>query len=739
VTVVATSTLRQRAVRGAAWTLPTSIGSRAVGLFGTLLLARYLAPNEYGAVMAASIAATTASSVTTFGVGIYLVANADVSRAEAFHASCWFLVTGVAALTATMMIGGPLGRWSGAPGLAAFLPLLILSTLFERVVYVPEKILVRNLRFGWLSLARALGELTFTGVSVALAAQGAGAMAIAWGSLARSVFRFAAIVPVVDIREWLEPHRLRPATLRKIVGYGMNVTVASIATFGMRRWDNLLVSRYFGMAAMGAYNYAYNLADTPANAIGDQMSDVVAASFPHVDQRRRAEALVEACAMVSMIMFPLSIGLAVVAPTVVDTFFDQKWSNVGTMLTLLSALSVARPIAGILSSYFYASRRPSVVLWLEWLSLAGVIATISSVGRVGVNWACASVGVVFVLRTLAGLWMVRRQDGVPLAEFLLPMARPLAACLAMAAGVSAARPAIAGFAAPLRLLIEIALGAAIYIGGALLVARSGCTDLRASAPRSRRRHDAGELDRERGQPEGAQLEHRIPESFGAAEGAVRPFAARGDCVASAAVRRRPDRLAGLRQPRARSTGGASHSAGAGRRRPARCAPSLALSALRRLGERPLPVRAPAAGAGQAPIAAPVRGHRCAFRSSRRYRRGSDRPGPRDSRPGDDSRRRAAISSSAGEAFLDVLGAPPRRSGHRRVRWPSRSGDRPGRRPAPREDRAERHQRRCLLSPRPPGEPLRTPPRSGRPRHSLRRRPCGTERASPGHCGAQAPE
>jgi PST family polysaccharide transporter len=472
-----TSTLRQRAVRGAAWTLPTSVGSRAVGLLGTLLLARYLAPTEYGVVMAASIAATTASSVTTFGVGIYLVSNAEISRADTFHASCWFLATGVAALAVTMMLSGPLGRWSDAPGLAEFLPVLIVSTLLERIVYVPERILVRHLRFGWLSLARALGELTYTGVSVTVAAHGGGAMAIAWGSLARSAFRLVAVVPAVDIREWLEPHRLRLATFLRIVGHGMNVSVASIATFGMRRWDNLLISRFFGAGVMGAYNYAYNLADTPASAVGDQMSDVIAASFPHVDQRRRAEALVRSCTMVSMIMFPLSIGLAAVAPTVVDTFFDTKWSNVAAMLMSLSALSVARPLGSILASYFYASRRPSVVLWLEWASLAGVVAVISTLGRVGINWACVCVGVVFVLRTLAGMWMVHRQDGVLMSEFLLPMTRPLAACLAMAAGVSAARLALVGLTPPNRLLVEIAVGATIYVGGALLVAPSSCDEL----------------------------------------------------------------------------------------------------------------------------------------------------------------------------------------------------------------------------------------------------------------------
>jgi len=474
---IARSTLRQRAVRGAAWTLPTSVASRAVGLLGTLLLARYLAPQEYGLVMAASIAATTASSVTTFGVGIYLVANAGISRAEAFHATCWFLATGVAALSVTMMLAGPLGRWSGAPGLAEFLPVLILASLLERIVYVPERILVRSLRFGWLSLARALGELTYTGVSVTIAAHGGGAMAIAWGSLARSALRFVAVVPAVDIREWFEPHRLRLATFLTIVGYGMNVTLAYIATFGMRRWDNLLISRYFGAGSMGAYNYAYNLADTPATAVGDQISDVIAASFPYVTQARRAEALVQSCTMVSMIMFPLSIGLAAVAPTVVEAFFDPKWSNVGGMLMSFSALSVARPLASILTAYFYASCRPRIVLWLEWASLAGIVAAISTLGQAGINWACAGVGLVFVMRTLAGMWMVRRQDGLLMSAFLLPMTRPLAASIAMAAGVIAARLALVGLTPPIRLLVEIACGATIYVAGALLVARPGCNEV----------------------------------------------------------------------------------------------------------------------------------------------------------------------------------------------------------------------------------------------------------------------
>lgn len=471
------TSLRQSAIRSAAWSLPANVISRAIGLCGTLLLARYLTPNEYGVGLAAAVAVATASTVTTFGVGMYLVADPGMSRAATFHASCWFLATGVAAVALTMALGDPLGEWSGAQGFAGLLPVLIAAALVERVVYLPERILARQLQFRWVSVARTAGELSYTIVTVAVAALGGGAIAIAWGSLARAVARFACIVPAVSLAEWLEPHRLRLAIFRRIVGYGLTFTITSIATFGLRRWDNLLISRYFGTGVMGAYNYAYNLADTPSTAVGDQICDILAASFPRLDRERRAKALVHACTMIAMIVFPLSIGLAVVAATVVETFFDPRWSHVGSMLICLAALSAARPLASIFGAYCFTSGRHRTVAWLEWASLFGVVGAISSIGTTDVNWTCAGISAVFVLRTLAIMWLVTRQDPIQMSEFLRPMSRALAASLVMAAGVSAARPMLEGWVPHIRLLVEVALGAAIYIGSAWVVARSSCREL----------------------------------------------------------------------------------------------------------------------------------------------------------------------------------------------------------------------------------------------------------------------
>lgn len=473
------TSLTARTIRGVAWTLSTSLGARVVGLVGTLLLARYLAPAEYGEVTAASIVTVTAFSVSSLGVGIYLLSKTDLTRAEAFHATCWFLATGVAALGTVWALSEPIGGWLDAPNLGRYMPLFVLSALLDRISFAPERIMTRKLRFRWLSLSRAASELTYTALSLTLAALGFGAMSIVWAYLARAVLRLAAVVPAVSWREWIEPHRLRADTLREIIRWGVGISLTQVASFLMRRWDNLLVSRYFGNATMGTYNYAYNLAETPAVAIGEQMSDAVGASFPHAQDAKRQAALVRACTMISLVMFPLAFGLGAVADTVEQAFFVEKWAGVGTMLAFLAILSAPRPMAQILQAYFFASQRRRVVAWIEWLSLGALMGAIATAGRftvLGVLGTCGAVGVVFTLRTLALVWAVKQLDGVPLGRFLVPLLRPLVACVVMVVAILGARPALDGLAPIVRLIVEVTLGAAVYLAGARLIFRAAATE-----------------------------------------------------------------------------------------------------------------------------------------------------------------------------------------------------------------------------------------------------------------------
>ncbi len=475
-------TLRRDTVRSALWTISSGVGSRGIGLIGTLVITRFVAPAEYGEVAVAAVLAMTANQLSTLGFGQYLVAVHDAGRSVAFHVTVMHVALGVLALLGLLELGPYLAGPLDAVGMTRFLPGFVLAAFFDRVAFVPERILARDMRFGFLGLSRTAGDLLFTGVSVWLAAVGWGAMAIVVGNVVRSFVRLVLAAAAVERRDWLDFQRLSVETTRPLFAFGLPISAASLCGFASRRWDNLLVSHFFGPGPTGMYNLAYNLADAPAIQVGEQIGDVLLPSFARIPVSDQPAALVRSMKLLALTVFPLAIGLAAVAPSLVDTLFDPRWRPLGPMLIALSALSVARPVGWIVASYLQARRLPRFLMWLELGKLGVLVVAIVTIGRYSPLMTCVAVGIAFGAHMVASLWVVRRIDGVPLRRSLGSLLPALAACVPMVGVVLAVRALSGslGIASPVvGLVFEAVAGAVVYVAAAFVVARDPARDFLA--------------------------------------------------------------------------------------------------------------------------------------------------------------------------------------------------------------------------------------------------------------------
>ncbi len=475
------SALARRATLGAVWTISTSVGARAVGLAGTLLLTKFIAPDVYGEVSLAAVIIQTAHAVSSCGLSQYLVSKPHEGRAAAFHATFYFMLLGVIALGVAVALRDPLGVLIGAPGMGRYLPGLALAGLLERVGTVQDRILVRDMRFREVGLLRSLGEVAYAVVTVALAWAGWGAAAVVWGSIVRSAVRLASLSLITPRREWLSPSRITLARTRELFAFGLPMSAAALAGFGSRRWDNLLFSSLFGEATAGLYNLAYNLADIPATQIGETIGDVLVPSFAQMDSdSRRQAALLRSMRLLILIVAPLALGLGVIAPTLTRALFDPRWAEVAPMLTLLSALSVVRPIGWIGASYLQVKNRPRTIMLLEITKTVGLLAAIALLGRLGPRWACAAVGIAFALGSFGYFWVIRRIDGLTLREQILPLLPPVLACAPMVLAVLAVRRglvALGGAPSGVGLGVELLVGALVFIPSAFALAPAASRDL----------------------------------------------------------------------------------------------------------------------------------------------------------------------------------------------------------------------------------------------------------------------
>jgi PST family polysaccharide transporter len=454
--------------------------ARLLGLVGTLIVTRFIGPDDYGEVTIAAVLVMTANQLSTVGLGQYLVSRPDAGRPAAFHVTTFHVILGAIALGILLLAGRRLGLALDVPHVGHFLPGLAMSALLDRVAFVPERVLVRDLRFGVVGAGRSAGELAYSAVCVGLAASGWGATAIVLGNVARSVVRAVIFIGAVDRRDWLEPCRLSLQKTRELLAFGLPIAFGALCSFASRRWDNLLVSRFFGPSPAGMYNLAYNLADVPAIHVGEQIGDVLLPSFARMEASRRPAALLRSVTLLALVVFPLAVGLGAVAPTVVAALFNARWRPIGPMLVMLSALSVTRPIGWTVASYLQARQMPRAILGLEVMKLAVLLAGICTLGTRSPLWACAAVGIAFAVHALASLWIVKRVDGVSLGPLLGGLGRVLLACLPMVAAVLTTRLVLGGVGTAhpaLALCLETLSGVVAYPPAALLIAPAGARDL----------------------------------------------------------------------------------------------------------------------------------------------------------------------------------------------------------------------------------------------------------------------
>jgi lipopolysaccharide exporter len=464
------------------WLTVASVGGRAIGLVGTLAITRLVSYERFGEVADAAILAMTASWLSSWGFGQYAIVKGrgEMLDEVTWHATVAYLGLGAIALGAVAMFGGELVGILRAPGAAAYVPYLALAYFIRRIGAMPERVLMRELRFGASAVSVFAGEVAYAVTAIGLACAGHGAWAIVYANLVQAIAISTILLGAAGITSWATPTRLRLARFVDMLHYGVPLGVVGFAHQGSRYWDNLAISHFFGAGAAGAYQLAYNLADIPATQIGEPIAGVLTPSLAELAPEQRMSALERSTALLSLIVFPLAIGLGVVADPLIGLVLPaNEWQLAAPFLAVLACVSVFRPITWVIASYFEVTARTVPLMVLEVGKVVLLIGGIALLAPLGPIAACGAVGIAFGLSAIGGVILVMR-DGPSPRRLLVGFVQPLGACAVMVVAALGARAVVeAGGVGgrAITLLAMVVAGAAAYIVSALVLAPATSREL----------------------------------------------------------------------------------------------------------------------------------------------------------------------------------------------------------------------------------------------------------------------
>jgi O-antigen/teichoic acid export membrane protein len=454
-------------MHGIAWSAASKWLTQIVSWASTIVVARLLSPNDYGLVGMAALYLGLVALVSEFGIGSAIVTLRDLTDDAIAQLNSVSLIVGTTIFAISIVAAQPLALFFRTPALVPVVLTLSISFIVGAFKSVPNAILQRDFKFRTLAAIDATKALVGALLAVILALLG-----FHYWALVLSEVIGVALATIVTIVK--SPRRFavpRAATIARAITYSRQVLVGRISWFVYSNSDFLVAGRMLGQAALGAYDFAWTLTNIPVEKLTSLVSNVTPTVFASVQHDRPAleRAVLSLTEGIATIAFPVSIGLALVSADLVLGVFGEKWAHAVVPLELLGIYTAMRSVMPIVPSALNVRGKTRFLMYHGVISAIAFPLTFFLASRYGTTGIAGAWVVLYPISCAPLLYMLFREV-TSLRAYWGALRGPTIATAAMAALVFIAGRMVAPLeSALIRLLVEVAVGAAVYSGAALVL------------------------------------------------------------------------------------------------------------------------------------------------------------------------------------------------------------------------------------------------------------------------------
>jgi O-antigen/teichoic acid export membrane protein len=336
-------TLGRTTARAAVWAFLSTAGTKLITLVGLALLARLLAPREFGLLAFAMTYIATAETIGDLGSGVALVYWPD-RRNDA--AQVTFIINAVSGLfwcALTLVLAPFVANFFQSPAGTPIVRLLAVSFILKFLGNTHDALAVKDLAFR----KRLIPDLGLAGVkagvALVLAWQGYGAYSLAWGHIAGTGLRTLLLWIAIPWRPSLSiPYDLFKPMLR----YGRGIISVNVLSVISHHADLAIVGRMLGVTALGLYQMATKIPEATIIVILWVTSKILFPAFAklHAAGASLHRPYILATKYVAAVTLPAATGLAILAGPAIVVAFGPAWAGAAP---ILAALAVSAALRGI--------------------------------------------------------------------------------------------------------------------------------------------------------------------------------------------------------------------------------------------------------------------------------------------------------------------------------------------------------------------------------------------------------
>lgn len=315
-----------------------------INLATIAILARLLAPTDFGLVAMALTVTTLVSMFTDLGLSAATVQRRDISQDTVNALFYMSLAAGTTLMLVTCALA-PLAAWGfGEDRVLWLIVALAIPIPLAAAAAQHNALLQRGMRWGamqWSGLAAQLGG-ALVGVFLAWGTD------LGYWSLVAQVWAtsFIGLVLAWTVCPW-RPGRVTSWNAeRSALGFGLNLTGFNLLNYFHRQLDNVLIGWSYGAVELGYYTRAYSLFMIPWSLAFAPIGSAVVPALSRLNsaEERFSQYFSNAVQITYFITAPIALFMVVFSDLITSLLLGPSWSHSAAILRVLSVSMLAQPL-----------------------------------------------------------------------------------------------------------------------------------------------------------------------------------------------------------------------------------------------------------------------------------------------------------------------------------------------------------------------------------------------------------
>ena len=354
--------LKREFLSGTLYTGLAKYAGLLVSIIVSAILARLVAPSDFGVVAISSIFINFFSTLTTVGISPAIVQNKTISEEDLKEINTFTFVVAFS-LTFIFLACVPLiTDFYGDGGiLKNVLVLLAVSVFFSIAAIVPNAMLLKHKNFKFIAVRTFCLQVIFGIISVIGAFSGMGIYALLISPIGTSISLF-----VVNFKKhpigFSKPGK---RSIDKIFSFSIYQMLFNLIYLLYRNIDKLILGRTFGMANLGYYEKSYRLMMLPVENLSGVMSPVLHPILSEYQDQKGYlwEVYKKMFTLLSEICFLISVVLFFLAEPIILMLYGEKWEPSIPIFQVLALSVCFQLLQTPIGAFFQAVNRVKDLMW----------------------------------------------------------------------------------------------------------------------------------------------------------------------------------------------------------------------------------------------------------------------------------------------------------------------------------------------------------------------------------------